>query len=205
MGRYTGPVCRLCRREGTQLYLKGHRCYKSSCNLDSPPGMHNWRKGKLSEFGKRLREKQKVKRYYGIYEKQFKNYFNEATRQQGNTGENLLVLLERRLDNVICRGQFTHTRASARQLITHGHLLINGKKVDIPSYLVRVGDVIEVKKKESSKNIVVRNIENPTPAAVPSWLEVDKETPSIKVAQLPNRDEIQIEIQDQMIVEFCSR
>lgn len=205
MGRYTGPTCRLCRREGTQLFLKGHRCYKKQCDLNSPPGMHNWRKSKLSEFGKRLREKQKVKRYYGIYEKQFKNYFNIAAKQQGNTGENLLVLLERRLDNVICRGQFTHTRASARQLIAHGHVLVNGKKVDIPSYLVRDGDVIEPKKKESSKGIVEKNIENPVPASVPSWLEVSKEAPSIKVVQKPVRDEVQIEIQEQMIVEFCSR
>jgi small subunit ribosomal protein S4 len=205
MGRYTGPTCRLCRREGTQLYLKGHRCFGGKCKIESPPGMHNWRKGKLSEFGKRLREKQKVKRYYGIYEKQFKNYFGIASKQKGNTGENLLVILERRLDNVVCRGQFAHTRASARQLIAHGHLLVNGKKVDIPSYLVKAGDVISTKAKENSKNMVVRNLENPLPASVPSWLEVDKETPAIKVAQLPNRDEVQIEIQEQMIVEFCSR
>lgn len=205
MGRYTGATCRLCRRESVQLYLKGHRCYSKQCDVSSPPGMHNWRRSKLSEFGKRLREKQKVKRYYGIYERQFKNYFKIASNEKGNTGENLLVLLERRLDNVVCRGQFATSRATARQLITHGHLLVNGKKVDIPSYLVKDGDVIEPRKKESSKNAVEKNIEAPVPAGVPSWLELSKEAPSIKVVQKPVRDEIQIEVQEQMIVEFCSR
>lgn len=205
MGRYTGPTCRLCRREGTQLYLKGHRCYTKECKLDSPPGMHNWRKGKLSEFGRRLREKQKVKRYYGIMERQFKSYFEKAEKMPGNTGENLLVLHERRLDNVVCRGHFAHSRSSARQLIAHGNILVNGKKIDIPSYLVKVGDVITPKQKDKIKALVQGNVDNPVPAAIPSWLEVSNEALTIKVVQQPSREEIQINIEDQLIVEFCSR
>jgi len=131
MGRHTGPVCRLCRREGEKLYLKGDRCNSGKCSLerrDRPPGMHNWRRSKLSDYGQRLREKQKVKRYYGLYERQFKRFYEMATKQQGNTGENLMVLLERRLDNVLRRGGLAYSHAQARQFIGHGHILVNGKK-----------------------------------------------------------------------------
>jgi len=208
MGRYVGPVCRLCRREGAKLFLKGSRCHTKLCSYEkreTPPGMHNWRRGKISEYGQRLREKQKLKRYYGIYDKQFRSYFYKAENQSGNTGENLIVLLERRLDNAVCRGKFAHSRRHARQLIGHGHLLVNGKKVTIPSYIIQEGDVIQVRDKENSKKVVQEVLESSATRDLPSWLELAQETPAIKIVQLPVRSEIQIEIREQMIVEFCSR
>lgn len=207
MGRYTGPVCRLCRREGTKLFLKGDRCQGGKCSLerrDRPPGMHNWRRGKISEYGQRLREKQKVKRYYGVYETQFKNYFKIAAKQKGNTGENLLTLLERRLDNVVCRAGFAYSRPQSRQIIAHGHICVNGKKLDIPSYLVKEGDVISVRKKESSEKLVKTICENHS-AEAPSWIEKTPDNVEFKVVSLPVRNEISIKIDEQLIVEFCSR
>jgi small subunit ribosomal protein S4 len=216
MGRYIGPVCRLCRREGSKLFLKGERCYNIKCPLDqsdknkkkrnSPPGMHNWKRSKLTEYGQRLREKQKVKRFYGVFENQFKKYFREAERMPGNTGENLLVLLERRLDNVVWRAGFAMSHAQARQFIGHGHIRINGKKVDLPSYLVKTGDVITIVEKDALKKVIGDIYQNYQHASVPSWIERMKDKPEAKVMSTPARNEITlINMKEQLIVEFCSR
>lgn len=207
MGRYFGPACKLCRREGVKLFLKGERCCGMKCTLEKrnyPPGMHHWRRGKVSEYGKRLREKQKTKRYYGLLEKQFKEYFQIAERQKGNSGTNLMIILERRLDNVVYRGGFAHSHRHARQLINHGHIAINGKRVDIASCLVEVGDVITSVGTESSKKTVQGNVQS-VRVDPPSWLEHSAEPPSIKVLNVPVRDEIPIEIDEHLIVEFFSR
>jgi small subunit ribosomal protein S4 len=207
MGRYTGSVCKRCRREGVKLFLKGERCQSGKCSLERrnhPPGMHNWRKGKLSEYGLRLREKQKVKRYYGLYEGQFFSYFERASHTKGNTGENLLVLLERRLDNVVCRGGLANSRAQARQFIVHGHVWVNGKKLDIPSYLVRANDVITVAPGESSQKMI-HPIYESFAKELPSWLERASDKMEVKVVNMPVRSEIEIEVKEQLIVEVCSR
>lgn len=216
MGRYTGAVCKLCRREGDKLYLKGERCYGVKCALEKrnrPPGMHHWRKGKLSEYGKRLREKQKTKRYYGIYEKQFKNYVLKAAKQKGNTGINLLVLLERRLDNVVFRGGFSYSRAHARQLINHGHISVNGNKVNIASYQVNVGDVISPTHRGNSPKPerqelaaqLIKGFQETTRVDPPSWLEVITDPPTLKVVNMPAREEIPLSINEHLIIEFFSR
>ena len=205
MGRYTESVCKLCRREGARLYLKGSRCHGGKCSLekrDYPPGMHNWRRGKISEYGKRLREKQKAKRYYGIFDKAFKKYFHIAEKMKGNTGENLLALLERRLDNAIFRGGFAHSRAQARQMVNHGHITVNGKKVDVASYLIQEGDVIKPREKDASKKMV-ETVQEARNAETPSWLSTEKN--EIKVVQMPTREEVEIEIHEELIVEFFSR
>lgn len=207
MGRYTGPLCRLCRREGVKLFLKGERCNSGKCGLerrDKPPGMHNWRRSKISEYGQRLREKQKVKRYYGVFDAQFRTYYELATKIQGNTGENLLVLLERRLDNVLCRGGLASSRGQARQFVTHGHILVNGKKVDLPGYMAKQGDIIRVCPKAHSQKMVKDTAEKRS-VTLPSWIERTQDQLEIKVVQMPVRSEIPIEIQDNLIVEFCSR
>lgn len=207
MGRYIGPSCRLCRREGVKLCLKGERCKGSKCTLerrDRPPGMHNWRRGKLSEYGIRFREKQKVKRYYGVFDTQFKNYFKKASRLTGNSGEILLILLESRLDNVIYRGGLASSHAQARQFINHGHILVNGKKIDIPSYSVQEGDVITPSNKEKAQKLM-KAIYDANSAQPPSWLEKVTGKPELKVIHLPVRSEIPIQIQEQLLVEFCSR
>lgn len=208
MGRYTGSVCKLCRREGVKLFLKGARCYGAKCSVDkrdSPPGMHNWRKGKLSEYGKRLREKQKGKRHYGLFEKQFKNYFRKANKQKGNTGENLLTLLEMRLDSVVFRGGFAQSHPQARQIIAHGHIFVNGRKVDIPSYLIKVGDIITPNTRESSKKMIASVVQEGSRLDVPSWLEKSADNLQLKIVNLPARNEVQLEIEEQLIVEFFSR
>lgn len=207
MGRNIESVCKQCRREGMKLYLKGARCHTAKCSLEkrtAPPGVHNWRKGKLSEYGKRLREKQKVKRYYGLYERQFKLYFQKAALSRGNTGENLLTLLERRLDNVVYRASFGYSRPHSRQLVYHGHVRVNGKKVDLPSYLVKLGDIIEIRNNDNSKKIV-ETVQQANLHETPSWIEkIDNY--SFKVVQMPNRGDIaDIEIHEQWIVEFFSR
>jgi small subunit ribosomal protein S4 len=208
MARYTGPVCRLCRREGTKLYLKGDKCFTEKCPVTRrpfPPGQHGQgRRNKLSEYGVQLREKQKMRRTYGVMEAQFRRYFEKAERQKGVTGTALAQLLERRLDNVVYRLGLASSRAEARQLVRHGHFLVNGRKVDIPSYSTRVGDVIEVR--ESSRNkahFAVTREE--TGRGVPAWLEVD--LPNLKgtVLRLPNREEIDVPVQDQLVVELYSR
>jgi len=209
MAKYTGAVCRLCRREGQKLFLKGDRCYTNKCAIDRrsyAPGMHGQNRGKKpSEFGLQLREKQKARRVYGVLERQFRGYFDKATRQKGMTGENLLRLLERRLDNVVYRLGFAASRAEARQMVTHGHITVNGKRVNIPSYLVNVGEVISIK--ESSRDIprIKEMAEIIKDRTVPAWLSLDVNTLSGTVIKLPAREEIQVPIEEQLIVEKYSR
>lgn len=208
MARYTGPVCRLCRREGAKLYLKGDRCYSDKCSIDRrqyAPGQHGQRRKKVSEYGIQLREKQKARRIYGVLEKQFRNYFAEADRQGGIAGENLLRLLERRLDNVVFRLGFGASRNEARQLIRHGHFLVNGKKVNIPSFLVKIGDVITVKESSKESPRVKELIEQSGTKTPPAWLELDAEQALGKVVAMPSREEIDVPIQEHLIVELYSR
>lgn len=208
MGRYTGPVCRLCRREGIKLMLKGTRCATNKCALErrqSVPGMHGFRRGKLTEYGLRLREKQKVKHFYGILERQFRRYFQKAERSKGNTGEVLMSLLERRLDNVVYRLGFALSRRHARQLVRHGHILVNGRRVDIPSYQVDVGDVISVKNHPRSLEVVKAAMEINT-APVPDYLSrVDGTPPEGHVLRLPTLEDVAIKVEPQLIIEFCSK
>ena len=208
MARYTGPVCKLCRREGTKLFLKGDRCTSGKCALDrrsTAPGQHGAANKKQREYGMQLREKQKTKRYYGILEKQFKNYFVEADRKEGMTGENLLKLIERRLDNVVYRMGMAESRNEARQLVLHEHFTLNGKKVNIPSIIVGLGDVVAVKEnfRDSAKcKELAEGLQSKT---APKWLDVDKTALSAKVVALPARDDIDFEINEQLIVEFYSK
>ncbi|HHY65158.1 MAG TPA: 30S ribosomal protein S4 [Clostridiaceae bacterium] len=208
MARYTGASCKLCRREGQKLFLKGERCYSNKCAIGRrpyAPGQHGAMKKKLSEYGIQLREKQKAKRFYGILESQFRKYFEMANRRKGITGENLLQLLESRLDNVVYRMGFGTTRAEARQLVTHGHFEVNGKRVNIPSYIVKAGDTIEVAEK-SKKSVRFREILDVTGSkVVPKWLEVDQENLRGKVVALPSREDIDLNIQEHLIVELYSK
>ena len=210
MARYTGAVCRQCRRENQKLFLKGDRCYTDKCSLERRgyvPGMHgNARNKKLSEYGLQLREKQKAKRYYGVLESQFRDYFEMANKKAGMTGENLLSILETRLDNVVYRLGFAMSRAEARQLVLHGHFTVNGKKVNIPSYQVKAGDVIEVREssRSSAKFAKLTGAEAPV-VALPAWL--NRETGSLKgvVAKLPERSDIDYEVAEHLIVELYSK
>ena len=208
MARYTGPACRLCRREGKKLYLKGERCTSGKCALDrrnTAPGQHGAATKKLKEYGKQTREKQTARRYYGVLEKQFKNYYDEAARQQGMTGENLLKLLERRYDNVVYRMGLASSRKEARQLVLHGHFTINGKKANIPSILVRSGDVIAVAetfKKSAKCKELVEALETKTS---PKWIEVDKTNLVAKVVALPEREDVDFDFEEQLIVELYSK
>lgn len=209
MGRYTGPVCRLCRREGLKLFLKGTRCDSPKCAIErreGVPGMHQFRRGKPSEYSIRLREKQKVKRYYGIYERQFRKYFGMASRKSGNTGDALMTILERRLDNVVTRLGFALSRAQARQIIDHGHVTVNGRKLDIPSYLVRAGDTIAVKDREHSKRLAVDNLDLEGMPPVPDWLDrLSSDPPEGRVSRLPAPQDISLPVTPQLIVELLSR
>ena len=208
MGRYTGPKCRLCRREGMKLMLKGARCESARCSLnkrDYAPGQQAWRRKKFSAYGVQLREKQKLKRYYGILERQFRRYFHEADRRKGNTGENLLVSLERRLDNVVTRAGMATSRSQARQLITHGHIELDGRTVHSPSQWVSPGDVIAPRQKEGTKKIMALVADAVKGRPIPSWLEVTEEPLSIRVMSLPNREEVEIPIREQLVVELCSK
>ena len=209
MARDTGPVCRICRREGYKLYLKGERCFTDKCAVDRrnyPPGQHGHFRSKPSDYGLRLREKQKVKKIYGVLETQFKHYFEQADRMKGITGYNLLLLLERRLDNIVYRMGFALSRRQARQLVRHGHFLVNGRKVNIPSYLVKVGDVIEVREKSRNLEVIKKALETTEArGGVPRWLELDKDNFRGVVADLPKREELTMPIQEQLIVEFYSR
>ena len=207
MARYTGPVCRLCRREGMKLYLKGDRCYSDKCAIDRRsyvPGQHGQGRKKVSGYGIQLREKQKAKRYYGVMESQFRKYFNMAERMKGVTGENLLSILESRLDNLVYRIGLAESRKEARQLVRHGHFLVNGKKVDIPSYLVKVGDVVEVKESSRSSEKFKGLVENNQRVA-PDWLEVDMEKMRARVVGVPKKEHIDIPIEERLIVELYSR
>jgi len=210
MGRYLGPSCKLCRREGMKLFLKGMKCETAKCQIERrqrnlAPGMHGWRRARLSEYGTRLREKQKVKRYYGVYEKQFVRYFREAERLKGNTGENLLQLLERRLDNVVYKLNFAASRKAARQLISHGHVHVNGRKVDISDFTTKVGDKITVKSADKSVKMVKQQLESNPNFTAQAWLQLDRDKPAATVVALPARSDVQIPIEEQLVVEMCSR
>lgn len=208
MARYTGPFCRLCRREGAKLYLKGDRCYSDSCSFTKrsyAPGQHGQARKKVSEYGLQLREKQRARRVYGVLEGQFRTYFDKADRQKGITGENLLVLLERRLDNVVYRLGFAASRTQARQLVRHRHFTVNGKRVDIPSYQIKPGDVIQVKETSKQSPLIKEIAEAVTTKTTPAWLEVQAEEMIGKIVRYPNRDEIDTPIQEHLIVELYSR
>lgn len=209
MGRYVDAKCRLCRREGERLFLKGARCHTAKCAISKrsyAPGVQSFRRrGRLSDYGLRLREKQKAKRIYGVYEGQFRSYFAEAERLKGNTGENLLVLLERRLDNVVFSLGFAESRAQARQLISHGHIAVNGRKVDVASYLVTVGQTVAPKERKKSQAFVRERLEARRGDAVPAWLSVDDKKLEGQVVQMPTREDVTQPIQENYIVEFCSR
>ena len=209
MARYTGPACRLCRREDMKLFLKGDRCYTDKCGFERrayPPGQHGQnRRRKNSDYGEQLREKQKVKRIYGIAERQFRGYYYRANRMKGVTGENLLQLLERRLDNIVYRLGFASNHAEARQLVRHGHFSINGSRVDIPSYLVRANDAVAVR--ESSKKMprLTENLNAVDRRGVPQWLELDKDNFRGRVKAMPAREDLKMEIREQLIVELYSK
>mgnify|MGYP001073356357 FL=1 len=207
MARYTEAVCRLCRREGMKLYLKGDRCYTDKCAINKrnmAPGQHGTSRKKLSNYGVQLREKQKAKRHYGILENQFRNYYEMADHQKGITGENLLRILETRLDNVVYRMGFAASRAQARQLVVHGHFQVNGKKVDIPSYLVSVGDEIVVSERSKGRPKFKAQVEEAKGNA-PEWLSVDLENLQGKVVSMPNREDIDLPISENLIVELYSK
>ena len=208
MARYTGAVCRLCRREGQKLFLKGAKCYSEHCPVAArnyAPGQHGQSRKKVSEYGLQLRAKQTAKRYYGVLESQFRHYFEIAERKPGMTGENLLRLLECRLDNIVYRAGFANSRAEARQLVVHNHFKLNGKKVNIPSLLVKEGDVITIseKSRQSEKFKAIEEACGSRP--IPMWLEADKTNFSVKVARMPNRDDIDLEVEEQLIVELYSK
>lgn len=206
MARYTGPVCKLCRREGQKLFLKGERCFSDKCAIDRRnyvPGQHGrQRRSKVSEYGVQLREKQKVRRMYGVLEKQFRNYFKKAARKSGVTGDNLLQILERRLDNVVYRLGLAPSRKAGRQLVRHGHFLVNGKQVNIPSYLVSAEDVISAREKSMN---VIRNLARKGRVNIPAWLSLDAPKLTGTVLQLPAREDITIPIQEQLIIELYSK
>ncbi|SNS39775.1 SSU ribosomal protein S4P [Anaerovirgula multivorans] len=207
MARYTEAVCRLCRREGMKLYLKGERCYTDKCGVakrNFAPGQHGQSRKKLSNYGMQLREKQKAKRFYGVLEAQFRKYFEIAEKQSGITGDNLLRLLETRLDNVIYRLGFATSRPEARQLVVHGHFTINGRKVDVPSYIVKVGDVIGVV--ETSQNSPkFKEVKETFKGTVPQWVSVDVEKLEGKIVSLPSREDIDLPIAENLIIELYSR
>ena len=208
MARYTGPACKLCRREGVKLYLKGERCMTGKCALDrrgTAPGQHGAGNKKMREYGRQLREKQKAKRYYGILEKQFLNYFKEADRKEGMTGENLLTLIERRLDNVVYRMGMGESRKESRQLVLHEHIELNGKKVNVPSIIVKAGDVVTVRENFRDSEKCKALAEAMKDKTAPKWLEVNKDALSAKVVALPAREDIDFEFEEQLIVELYSK
>jgi len=208
MARYTGAVCRLCRREGQKLFLKGERCYTDKCGIQRrayAPGQHGQGRKKLSGYGLQLREKQKARRYYGVLEGQFHHYFEMANKKAGVTGENLLAILESRLDNVVYRLGFGTSRPEARQLVRHGHFTVNGKKVNIPSYLVKVGDVIAIKEESKSSEKIKNVIEITASRVVPKWLDLDNNTLTGKVVAVAEREDIDLPLEEHLIVELYSK
>jgi small subunit ribosomal protein S4 len=209
MARYHGPVCRLCRREGMKLFLKGERCYTEKCAIEKrnlPPGQHGKsRKAKLLGYGVQLREKQKVKRIYGVLENQFRRYFESAARHRGVTGVMLLQALETRLDNVVYRLGFATSRPQARQLVRHGHFTVNGRKVDIPSYAVRPGDEVRVRPGSSKTAVIQHALEEVKGRGVPEWLQLDPEKASGRMTGVPTREQINLPVQEQLIVELYSK
>ena len=209
MAKYNGPSCRLCKREGVKLYIKGEKCFSDKCPMEKrpyPPGMHRNTRVKNSDYRIRLREKQKAKRIYGLTEKQFKSYVVKANRQKGVAGTNLLMLLERRLDNVAYRMGFFSSRSQARQFISHRHVLVNGRIVNIPSFLVKEGDVIEIKEKSKKNDIIVKNMEEASEKGFPHWVDVDPDKLKGTFSSLPAREDLTSpEITEQLIIEFYSR
>jgi small subunit ribosomal protein S4 len=208
MGRYIDNKCKLCRREGMKLFLKGQRCFTDKCAVsrrDYPPGVHAQKRAKVTDYGVRVREKQKLKRIYGVWERQFQLYFQEAERMKGNTGENLMVLLERRLDNVVLAAGFALSRNHARQLVNHGHFAVNGRFVDVSSFSVRPGDTVTVRNKEAVKKQVAEALEINKSQPVPAWLEVNRDNLSIRVVAAPRREDVPHPIQEQLIIELCSK
>ena len=210
MARYTGPACRLCRRENTKLFLKGDKCMSDKCPLvrrAKAPGQHGANAGRrrVKEYGLQLREKQKAKRYYGILEKQFNNYFEKADRKTGQTGENLLTMIETRLDNVVYRMGMADSRAQARQLVRHGHFRVNGKRANIPSLLVKQGDVISVKESSRKSELIKMLIENISGRSVPAWIDVDKENAVATITALPTREDVDFPFEEHLIVELYSK
>ena len=209
MARYTGPVCRLCRRERMKLFLKGDRCFKEKCAIEKrgyPPGQHGQRRGRRTlGYGLQLREKQKVKRIYGVLERQFRLYFKEADRRKGITGENLLVMLERRLDNVAYSLGFAASRAQARQLVRHGHIQVDGKKTTIPSYQVKPGQAVAVRENSRKNELIRASVDTARGRGVPDWMELDAENFTGRMVSLPTREDIKLPIQEQLIVELYSR
>jgi small subunit ribosomal protein S4 len=208
MARYTESVCRLCRREGAKLFLKGSRCYSKKCAFErrpSPPGQHGVRRRKVGEYGMQLREKQKVRRVYSVLERQFKNYFDAADARPGMTGENLLRMLELRLDNVVFRMGFATSRAQARQFVTHGHFAVNGRPTNIPSYQVQPGDRIEVRESHVSRDPFKTAKETLRSHQGPEWLSVDAAKLAGTIAELPRRDQMPLDLNEQLVVEYYSR
>jgi len=207
MARYTGPVCKLCRREGQKLFLKGERCYFKCAfeHKNYPPGEHGQSREKQKDYGIRLREKQKIRRIYGIMEKQFKRYFHLAERQKGITGENLLRMLESRLDNIVYRSGFASSRAEARQLVLHNHFIVNGQKVNIPSYLTKAGEVVLVKEGSRGVDRIIRAIEAVQQRGVPEWLELDLDKMQVTIQALPARDQVSESIDEHLVIELYSK
>ena len=208
MSRYRGSVCRQCRRENMKLFLKGDRCYSDKCSFDRrsyPPGQHGQRRSKFSDYGIQLREKQKVRRIYGVSEKQFRLIFSKADRQKGITGANLLGMLERRLDNVVFRLGFTSSRTQGRHFVRHNHFTVNGKKVNIPSYIMKAGDVIELREKSRTVAAISESLETIVRRGVPQWLELDKDGFKGVIKSLPAREDVTLPIQEQLIVELYSK
>lgn len=208
MARYTGAVCRLCRREGQKLFLKGERCYTAKCSINKrpyAPGQHGQGRKKLSEYGIQLREKQKARRYYGVLESQFEKYFEMASKKKGITGDNLLQILESRLDNVIFRLGFASSRPEARQLVRHGHFEVNGKKVDIPSYLTKVSDIITIREGSMESSKIKAVLESTASKIVPKWLDLNKDTLEAKIVSLAAREDIDLPIEEHLIVELYSK
>ena len=208
MSRYTGPVCRLCRAEGTKLFLKGDRCYTEKCGLtkrNSRPGQHGTRRGKMSEYGLRLREKQKLRRFYGLNESQFSAVYEKATKLAGQTGHNFLQLLERRIDNIVYRLGFGVSRSQARQLVAHGHFTVNGRKLDIPSALLKPGDVLAVA--EGSRDVVLlkENSEAAAVRSIPTWLSFSPDSMTGNILTVPIREQIEVPVNEQLVVEFYAR
>jgi len=208
MARYIGNKCKLCRREGMKLFLKGQRCFTDKCAIarrDYPPGVHAQRRSKITDYGVHLREKQKLKRIYGVLERQFRLYFKRAERMKGNTGEVLLSLLERRLDNVVLASGFALSRNHARQMINHGHFQVNARTVDVSSFLVRPGDVLEPRQGEKTRKMVGEAVEVNKSQPVPDWLEVEGDKFTSKIVTIPRRDHVPHPIQEQLIIELCSK
>ncbi len=208
MARYTGPQCRLCRRETEKLFLKGDRCFTEKCAVERrqyPPGQHGQRRGKLSDYGVQLREKQKVRNTYGVLEQQFRKYFHKAEMKKGVTGEVLLQFLETRMDNVVYRMGFAPNRNGARQLVRHGHFLVNGKGANVPSFNVHVGDVVEVRTSSRDLDAIKDSISRIEQRGIPSWVEMDFQNFKGKVLQIPSREDIQLTAQEQLIVELYSK